>query len=230
MKTVKRFLPLFLILVGMGLAYGLGLGDYLSFETLKNNREALLTYVEAHKINALLIYAGVYTLVVVFSIPGASFMTIAGGFLFGYVLGTSVVVLAATVGSILLFLAARTAIGDTLKKKAGRWFQKMETGFQKNQFNYLLTLRLIPLFPFFVVNVVPAFFGMKLLPYSLATFLGIIPGSFVYVSVGVGLGSVFETGATFSIHSVLTPQILLALSGLALLSAIPLIHKIFRRS
>ena len=229
MKFLKRFAPILIILAGMAVVYTLGLHSYLSFETLKGHRQTLLSMVEHSPFRTLLAYMGLYTLVVVFSIPGAALMTLVGGFLFGQILGTVSVVLAATMGATVLFLVARSAIGNLLREKAAPWFNKMEKGFQKNQFNYLLVLRLVPLFPFFIVNLVPAFFRMGVGSFCLATFIGIIPGTFVYTSVGVGLGSIFQKGEAFSPKSVLTPEVFLALGGLAVLSAIPLLYKLIRR-
>ena len=149
--------------------------------------------------------------------------------MFGTLLGTALVVSAATLGATLLFLIAKTALGEMLQRKAGPWLEKMKKGFQNNAFHYLLTLRLVPLFPFFVVNLVPAFLGVKARDYILATFVGIIPGSFVFVSVGTGIGSVFDRGETFSASSILTPEILIALFGLGALSLLPVAFKYFKK-
>jgi uncharacterized membrane protein YdjX (TVP38/TMEM64 family) len=152
-------------------------------------------------------------------------LSITGGFLFGTVWGAVHSVLSATLGATLLFLIAKTSVGDPLRATAGPWLQKMQAGFQENALSYLLVLRLVPLFPFFVVNLVPAFLGVALSTYILGTFVGIIPGAFVYASVGAGLGSLFEAGGTFSAKGILTPQILMALIGLAVLALIPVVYK-----
>ena len=152
-------------------------------------------------------------------------MTITGGFLFGQWLGTTYVIFAATIGATILFLAARTALGDVLHAKAGPFLQKMEAGFQENALSYLLVLRLIPAFPFFIVNLVPAFLGVSLRVYVIATFVGIIPGTFVYATVGAGLGSIFDAGGEFSAGSILTPEIITALIGLAILALLPVAYK-----
>jgi uncharacterized membrane protein YdjX (TVP38/TMEM64 family) len=162
---------------------------------------------------------------VALSIPGATVLTIAAGFLFGQLWATVLVVIAATAGATALFLLAKTTIGDTLRAKAGPWLQRMEAGFAEGALSYLLVLRLIPLFPFFVVNLVPAFLGVPLATYVIATFVGIIPGTFVYASVGAGLGSVFEAGGTFAPADALTPEIITALIGLAVLSLLPVAYR-----
>jgi len=228
--SAARVLPLAALAVGFALAIAFDLHHYLSFETLKENRKWLLGQVEQHSAVTALAFVAIYTVVVAFSVPGGSFMTIAGGFLFGQVLGTAYVLVGASVGASIIFIAAKTAFGDVLHERAGPWLQKMEAGFQENAFNYLLVLRLIPLFPFFVVNLVPAFLGMRLGPYFLATAIGIIPGTFVYATVGAGLGSIFDSGDEFTSEGILTPQILTALVGLAILSLLPVLYKKLKSS
>jgi uncharacterized membrane protein YdjX (TVP38/TMEM64 family) len=145
--------------------------------------------------------------------------------MFGSMLGTVLVVIAATLGATLVFLIAKTALGDPLRAKAGPFLKRMEAGFQEDALNYLLVLRLIPLFPFWIVNLVPAFLGVPLRTYVLATVVGIIPGSFVFASVGAGIGSVLDSGQEFSPASVLTPQIVIALVGLAVLALLPVVYR-----
>ena len=155
-------------------------------------------------------------------------MTIVGGFLFGLALGTTFVIISATIGATALFLVAKTTISDALKSRMGPWLKKMEQGFQENAFNYLLAMRLIPVFPFFVVNLVPAFLGVRLKTYFFATLIGIIPGSMVYIQVGAGLSSIFDSGEDFSAAGILTPDVILALVGLAILSLLPILYKKFK--
>jgi uncharacterized membrane protein YdjX (TVP38/TMEM64 family) len=207
------------------LAYLFNLQRYLSFDMLKQHRQSLLQLVSTHYVIASIIYILSYIVIVTFSLPGATFMSITGGFLFGLISGTVYVVVGATIGAIFLFLLARFVIADFAKEKAGPWLQKMEKGFKKNALNYMLVLRLIPLFPFFIVNLAAAVLGIPLRTYMLATFFGIIPGTFVYVSVGTGLGSIFDRGETFTGKGLLTPQIIIALCGLAFLAILPVIYK-----
>ena len=167
----------------------------------------------------------IYAAVVAFSLPGGAIMTITGGFLFGTGLGTAWVVLSATLGATILFVIARTSLGDPLRAKAGPWLKKMENGFQENGLSYLLVLRLKPLFPFFVVNLVPAFLGVHLRTYVIGTLVGIVPGSFVYATVGTGLGSIFDQNEAFTATGILTPEIVTALVGLSLLSLLPVAYK-----
>ena len=223
--ALKRWLPLLALAAIAAAAFSLGLHDYLSFEALRENRELLLAQVEKSYVIAALGFMAIYALATAVSLPGGAMLSIAGGFLFGPWLGTLWVVLGATAGATAVFLIARTALGDSLRRKAGSAVAKMEAGFKENAFSYLLTLRLIPLFPFFLVNLVPAFLGMKAAPYVLATFIGIIPGAFVFTFTGAGLGSVFDSGESFSPASVLTPEIIAALVGLGLLSLAPVLYK-----
>lgn len=224
-KYVKKSVPLLLFGIVFFLVWATGLQEYVQFEVLRENKEAVHLFVQESFWQALLLYALVYIAVVAFSIPGASFMTMVGGFLFGSVVGTGLVVGAATLGATLLFRVARSSLGEILQKKAGPWLQKMEKGFRENAFSYLLFLRLIPLFPFFIVNLVPAFLQVPTSTFVAATALGIIPGSFVYVSVGTGLGSLLEANHAPSLRGILTPEIMIALAGLAVLSLAPIAYK-----
>ena len=226
---VKRFAPLAVLLGGLVVFLLLDLEQYFRFDVLRDNRHVLLALVEQYGLLASCAYMAIYTLVVAFSLPGGAVLSITGGFLFGAVWGMVHIVISATLGATLLFLIAKTALGDPLRAKAGPWLQRMQAGFQENALSYLLVLRLVPLFPFFVVNLVPAFLGVSLSTYILGTFIGIIPGTFVYASVGAGLGSLFEAGGEFSARSVLTPQIIMALVGLAVLASIPVVYKKLKR-
>ena len=219
--TPKRIIPLVVIVGGLVAFFALGLDSYMTFDALKENRQWLIGQVTENRVAAVLAFIAIYAACVTFSLPVATVVSISGGFLFGLWFGTVWNVIGATLGATLLFLAARTVFADILHSKAGPWFQRVEAGFQKNAFNYLLFLRLVPAFPFFVVNLVPAFLGVRLRTFVIATFLGIIPGGFVYTSVGAGLGSVFDSGVEFSVSGVLTPEIVTAMVGLALLALVP---------
>jgi uncharacterized membrane protein YdjX (TVP38/TMEM64 family) len=228
-QGIRRWLPLLAILLGAALFFVFGLQRYLSLDALKANRDWLNQQVTQHLILVLAIYGFAYAAVVTLSLPGATVLTLAGGYMFGQWLGTGITILAASLGATLLFLAARSAFADLLRARAGPWLTRMRDGFKANAFNYLLFLRLVPAFPFFVVNLVPAFLGVELGTFVLATFIGIIPGTFVYASVGAGLKSVVDNDASFSLSHVLTPQILTALIGLALLSLLPVAYKLWRK-
>ncbi|MDF1719515.1 MAG: TVP38/TMEM64 family protein [Minwuia sp.] len=228
-QGLQRFLPIAAIVLGMVLFFAFDLQRFLSFDALRDNRDALQAFVSENAVVAVLIYIGIYTLAVALSVPGALVLTITGGFLFGNVFGTLWAVIGATIGATGIFLAARTALGDTLRKKAGPSLKRMEDGFRENAFNYLLFLRLVPVFPFFIVNLVPAFLGVRVGTFIAATLIGIIPGTFVFAQVGRGLDSVLATGGEPDLSTVLTADVIIALVALAVLSVLPIIVKRIRR-
>jgi uncharacterized membrane protein YdjX (TVP38/TMEM64 family) len=223
--SLRRIWPLLALALAAVAVFALDLDRYLTFAALREHREALTAFVDRNMLLAGLIYIAIYALVIALSVPGGAVLTIAGGFLFGSVIATLLVVFAATLGATLVFLIAKTALGDPLRARAGPFLKRMEAGFQEDALNYLLVLRLIPIFPFWIVNLVPAFLGVPLQTYVLGTFVGIIPGSFVFASVGAGIGSVLDSGEDFSPSSVLTPQIVIALVGLALLALLPVAYR-----
>lgn len=229
----RRFLPLAVIAAGLAAAYAAGLQDYLSLSVLAEQREALKAFVEENAIAAALGYFVLYTLAVAFAFPAASVLTIFAGFVFGWFLGGLLTVFAATTGAAAIFLAARSAFGDVLRKRAGPFLGKLADGFAEDAFSYLLVLRLAPVFPFLIINIAPAFFNISLRSYVAATFLGIIPGTFAYAWLGQGLDSVIEAaaGREISIADLVTPEITIAFAGLAIVAAIPtIVRKLRRRS
>ncbi|MEE4349379.1 MAG: TVP38/TMEM64 family protein [Pacificimonas sp.] len=222
-SPVKRFGPLILLAAGLALFFALGGGQYLSLDYLSSQYETLRAFVTDNLLVAALAYTALYILVVAISVPGAWVLTIAGGLLFGTALGGSLAVVGATIGAVVIFLAARTALAETLKAKAGPRIQKLRAGFEKNAFNYLLFLRLVPA-PFFLINIAAGIFGMRLAPYALATGMGIIPGTFVYSSIGAGAGAIIARGDELQLSGVLTdPAVLLPILGLAALAVLPII-------
>jgi len=221
----NRALPIIVLAALAAGFFGLGLDQYLTFEALREHRATLTGFVSSYGVLAIAAFVGIYATATALSLPGGTVLSVAGGFLFNSILGTAWVVIGATIGATIIFLIAKTAFGDALRVKAGPSLRKMEQGFQENALSYLLVLRLIPLFPFFVMNLVPAFLGVRLSTYVIGTFIGIIPGAFVFASVGAGLGSVFDSEGSFSPAGVLTPQIITALVGLAVLSLLPVAYK-----
>ena len=149
-------------------------------------------------------------------------MTLAGGFLFGVPVGATLTVIGATTGAALLFVIARSALGDMLRARAGPFLARMAEGFRKDAFSYLLFLRLVPAFPFWAVNLVPALLGMRLAPFVLATALGIIPGTTVFSAFGASLGQVFDAGGEVRLKDVFSPTLIAALAGLGVLSLLPI--------
>ncbi|MEM9279528.1 MAG: TVP38/TMEM64 family protein [Pseudomonadota bacterium] len=217
-----------------------GLHEYISLSNLIRQREFLSNLVTENLLMAIAGYIMLYTLLVAISFPGASLITMASGLLFGTVVGGTLTVIGATLGATIIFLIARSSFGDFLQTKAGPFMNRMVEGFQKDAFQYLLTIRLTPVFPFWVVNIVPALLNMRLAPYAIATFFGIIPGTFVYASIGTGLDSIFDSvletqagcveanSCEFDFKSLVTPEILYALIGLAAVSFLPFVIKKIR--
>lgn len=230
---MRKALPLIAILIAAIIGF-IFLRDVLSFDALRENREALLAFRDANYLAAVLIYMAVYILVVAFSLPGAAIMTLAGGFMFGLFPGALYVVSSATLGAIAIFLAAKTGLGDSLHARLhaqsgdGGFIQKIEKGLHENEISYLLIMRLVPAIPFFIANLAPAFLGVGLRNYALTTFFGILPGSVVYTSVGAGLGEVFARGEAPNLGIIFAPHVLGPILGLAALSALPIVIKAIR--
>lgn len=201
-----------------------GLGDLLSLETLARHRVTLTGWVSDNPVLVAAGFMALYATAVAFSVPGAVVLTLSGGFLFGAVLGTALTVVAATIGAALVFVFARAVFGADALARLGPRAQSLAQGIQRNAWSYLLVLRLVPLFPFFLVNLVPAFAGVRLPVFVGTTLLGIIPGTAVFSLSGAGIGRVLDAGGTPTLAGILTPEIILALCGLAALAllAIPL--------
>lgn len=224
----RRLLPLAVLLLGLALFLLLGLERYLSFEMLGKHQAALADWVAGHQVLAALAYLVGYGLVVAFSLPVAVVVTPLGGFLFGIWLGTALSVLGAMAGAVAVFLAARSALHDLFRARAGGKLGRLEEGFRRDGFSYLLFLRLVPIFPFWLINIVPALLGMPLAPYALATLLGIIPGALVYSSVGSGLGDLLAQGKAPDPGIIFQWRFLLPLLGLAALSLAPVAYRHLR--
>lgn len=223
-----RLIPVAILAVGLALFFAFGLHHYVSLETLKNQQDWLQQQVSDYGVWAALAFIFIYALATAFSIPAGALLTITGGFLFGVVGGSFCAVIGAVIGSAILFLATRTAFYDILHAKAGAAVRKMEQGFKDNAFSYMLVLRLVPLFPFWLVNIVPGLLGVSLRTFVLGTALGIIPGSIVYASLGDGLGALIEAGEDPDLGIIWSPRVLLPLIGLALLAAVPVIYRHFK--
>ncbi len=220
-----RFLPFLILIAGLGAFFVMGGTNYLSFEEFSAHRGVLVDLVARNTVLSVIIFVLIYVLAVAFSLPGGTILSLAGGFLFGTFAGTIYCVVGATLGASAIFFAARTAFGDVLMERAGPTITKMEKGFQENAWSYLFFLRLVPLFPFWLVNLVPAFLGVGYGVYAVTTFIGIIPGALVYASIGSGLGMVFDQGETPDLGIIFDPQILLPLLGLGLLALLPVLYK-----
>lgn len=198
-----------------------GVTQYLNLEALRANEAALRGFIDTNLFLALLAFIGVYALATTVSLPGAAILTLAGGYLFGTWVGGSATVVGATVGAILVFYAVRTSLGEALRAKAeasGGTLKKVIDGVGQGAFGYILTLRLIPLAPFWLVNVAAALAHAPLRAYALATFLGIMPATFIYSGIGAGIGALVARGETPDLGVIFEPRVLLPLVALGLLS------------
>jgi uncharacterized membrane protein YdjX (TVP38/TMEM64 family) len=209
------------IACAIGVFFYFDLGRVLSLNALKENRDHLLAFAESNHAVAVALFILAYIAVAGLSLPGAVILTLAGGFLFGAVFGTLFVNLGATTGATLAFLVARYMLRDLVEQKFGKWLEPLQQGFAKNDFNYLMTLRLIPLFPFFVVNLVSGLTRMNVGTYVAATALGIIPGSFVYAYAGRQLGTIN------SLKEIASPNVIAAFVLLGVLALVPVVYKKF---
>jgi uncharacterized membrane protein YdjX (TVP38/TMEM64 family) len=236
----RKWLPLAVLAALMALGFAFGLHRQLSLSNLIMQRHDLAAFVDQNLALALLAYTAIYATAVALSFPGASFLTIAGGFLFGWLIGGAVTVVGATLGACAVFLVARSSFGEVLTHRAGPFLARLAEGFRENAFHYLLFLRLTPVFPFWLVNIAPAIFRMPLVSYALATFVGIIPGTFAYAFIGTGLDSVIaaqeaahpgcaaEGTCQIDVSALVTPQLLAAFFVLGIASLIPVILKRLR--
>lgn len=243
--SIGRFLPLVIVVGLMGLAFAMGWHRYLSLQTIGENYGAMQSFIAENFAAAVLIYMAAYIAVVALSLPGGLFMTLTGGLLFGPYVGIPATVLAATIGATIIFLVAKTSLGEALSATAGPWLDKLKTGFQENAVSYMLFLRLVPAFPFVVVNLAPAFLGVPLRTYFFGTLFGIIPGTSAYSLVGASLGAPLEAenarhagcvaangaeACTYSIdlQQLVSKELIYAGIALAVVALIPIFLKRFR--
>ncbi len=225
-KSSKRALP-FILLTGFTLFFLFGGHKFLSFTQLAENYASLKAFIDGQQTTALLVYGAAYILTVALSLPVASLLTLAGGALFGWI-AAAVIICTATIGATIVFIAARTALNEFFAKRTTGFMEKLEVGFKKNSFSYLLALRLIPAAPFWIVNIVPALLGMRLKHYVLATLIGITPGTLIYVWVGKGTDILLSRGQSPDLSVLSQPAIIVPLFALGLLSLIPALWKRLR--
>lgn len=229
-RSALRHLPLVVILAAAALG-AFAFRDLLTFETLAQHRATLLAYRDAHFALASLGFVAAYSAIVAFSVPGATIATLAGGFLFGMFPGTAYNVIAACLGAGAVFLAARAGLGADVAARIAAGdgaAARLQAGLRDNQWSALLIMRLVPVVPFFLANLLPAFAGIRMWPFMATTALGIIPGSLVFTSIGAGLGEVFARGETPDLGVIFSAPVLGPLLGLAALSALPMIIKAVR--
>jgi len=220
-SLVGKVVLLLFVATGIGVFFYFGLQQYLTLESLKGHRNQLLAYTEAHYTAVALLFVCLYCIQTALSLPGATILTLGAGLLFGSVLGAFFVNIAATSGATLAFFAARYLLHDWVEQKFGHRLGPLQRGFSKNAFNYLLILRLVPLFPFFLVNMVSGLTRIRLTTYVFATAIGILPASFVYTNAGRQLGMID------SLSEIASPRVLGAFALLALLALLPIAYRKF---
>lgn len=230
LKDMRRSfrLLLLLLLIAAGIAVAVWLRPRLGWDTIGQHEQALRAWVGDHPITAPLVYVLAYILVAALSLPQAVFLTVTGGLLFGAVFSCVLTVIGATIGASVLLLVARTALGDLLSRRGGGVVAAARAGLQRDGFSYLLALRLVPVFPFWAVNLAAAAGGMRLSVFVPATAVGIAPATFVFSAIGAGVGDVLAAGQAPDLSVVFAPRIILPLVGLALLSLLPVAWRHWR--
>jgi uncharacterized membrane protein YdjX (TVP38/TMEM64 family) len=241
-SLLQRLAGPFILFAALAVGYALGLHHYLSFAAIAENRANLAAFTSDNIILAVIAFIAVYALAVAVSFPGASILTILAGLLFGWFTGGIVAIIAATLGATIVFQIAKSSFGDVLAKKAGPFLNRISAGFNDDAFNYMLFLRLVPAFPFWLVNIAPALANVKLRTFVTTTFLGIIPGTFAFASIGAGLDSILsaqqnaralclttkaaaECPFELSLSTLITTELLLAFAALGVVSIIPVVLK-----
>lgn len=224
-ETLKKRLPLIALVIAAVTA-AVFLRDFLTLDTLRTHRNTLIDLRDSHYVLTAAAYVAAYFLAVVVSLPGALFLTLAGGFTFGLWAGTALTVLGASLGAMGVFLIARSSLGAQL---AGRMdaadgaIGRIKRGLDENQWSMLFLIRLVPVVPFFLANLAPAFLGVPFRRFAISTILGIIPGTFVYISVGAGLGATFDQGGTPDLSTLFQPHVLGPILGLCALALLPVL-------
>jgi uncharacterized membrane protein YdjX (TVP38/TMEM64 family) len=213
---------------GLAAFFLLGLDSHLTIDALREHHGELLHYVDRYVVLSALLFVAAYIASTAFLVPCGAILTITGGLLFGTLAGTTLVVIGASAGATLVFLTAKTVLGDALRARAAPALRKMEAGFRAHELSYLFVLRLVPIFPLVVVNLAPAFLGVRLSNFVLATVLGIIPASFVYASLGHGLGYAFAEEHSLDFDIIFRPEIIVPILGLAALALIPVVYRQIR--
>lgn len=227
--TLRRMLPFAILLLGLAVFFTLGLNRQLSLQTLSRNEAEITAWVAANVVVAALAFIAVHTTVVAFSLPASAAMAATSGFLFGVWEGALLSMVGTTVGSIILYFAARSAFYDLFRARAGAAVARLEDGFRRDGFSYLVFLRLVPIFPSWLVTIVSALLGMRPGIFIPATLLGITPGCFVFAGIGADFGLLFRDGETPDLGAIFQVRTLLPLLGLGVLALLPVLYRRWQR-
>ena len=220
----RRLAPLVVLIAGLVAFFALGGPQYLDAERAQGVLRGVDGWVQDHLVLALVAYMIFYALAVAISVPGALWFTIGSGFLFGPYLGTGVAVIGATAGATIIFLAARYAFADWVREKFPGYVKKLQDGFSRDAFTYVVILRLIPVLPFFGINIATALLNVPVRAYALGTLVGVIPGAYVYATVGATIKRAADTGVP-SFGSLLTPELIFAMVAFAVLAVLPVVYR-----
>lgn len=223
-----HILPLAIIIVAAIVVYAVGLNTYFRIETLRTHRHQLVEMVSHHYAATVFAFMGIVIAVVALSIPADALLAVASGFLFHQPWATVYMVIASTIGAVIIFSVARLAISAAWRARTTTAFSNMEQGFKRNAISYLLFLRFIPFSPFWLINLLAAFFNVPFWTFAWTTLVGIIPGSFVHAQAGEGLGAILDSGQPFSLHTIFNVQVTVALIALAIFALIPVVIRKIR--
>lgn len=225
LRLALRFGPALLVLLAVALVIRSGWLGRLSLEGLKDSRAVLAGFVRAHPLQSLGLYAAVYVGTVALSLPTALILTLTGGFLFGPWVGGLAAAISCTLGAVVVFLISRLTVGDAVEAKTGARARAVAEQIKKDAFFYILTLRLIPVTPFWLTNVAAGLIDIPVAIFFSASLIGILPVSLIYAGIGAGLDALFASGRPLSVHALVTPRIVLPLIGLALLAVLPILYQ-----
>lgn len=234
-----------MLLAAIVTAYVLGAQNYLSLSMIAQHLADLKQFVSQNRLTALLIYIAIYIAVVALSLPGAALLSLGGAVVLGWQLSVPASIVGATIGAVIVFQIVKTSLGSSIAERAGPFVQKLAHGFQRDAFNYLLFLRLTPLVPFFAVNAVAGLVRVDLRTFTLATVIGIIPGSLAFAWLGSGLDDVLQKSVAdfeacmaaqaqgcalqVSALSLFSPQLVAGLSVLGVIALIPVLLRLWKQ-
>jgi uncharacterized membrane protein YdjX (TVP38/TMEM64 family) len=221
MRTLRRFWLIILLAAVLAAAWAIGASEHLTWAELARNQAALAAWVDAHPVLAPAAYLLLYAVAVLLSLPESAVLTVAGGLLFGTLSGGLLAIAGSSAGAVALFLAVRYHLAEAIAARRGRFLEAVRLSLHRDGFCYLLAIRLVPAFPFWLVNLAAALSGMRLLPYGAATVIGVMPATFVFASIGAGLSEVLATGGQPDLTVIFSPRILGPLIALAALSLVP---------
>jgi uncharacterized membrane protein YdjX (TVP38/TMEM64 family) len=219
----NKIMILISIALLVALFFFLGLGRYLTLASLKANRAALVEFYANHRFLMATVFIAVYIVQTALSLPGAAVLSLAAGAVFGVVRGALYVNIGATIGATLAFLVARYLFRDTIQKRFGSRLETMNRELEHSGFNYLLFLRLVPVFPFFLINLAAGLTKIPLRTFFLGTMVGIIPGNFVFCNAGASLATIT------SMSDIAAPRVLGSFALLGLFALVPVVYRKFIR-